>query len=304
MYSLEGIKKGLRHPRFVGQELNRLRYRRLRTWPYNRAGIDVFDQDWDVLLLLDACRYDLFTSTCELPGETRAVTSRGSATLEFLRGNFDGRSLLDTVYVTASPMLSRHRDAIDVRFHDVVDVWADTGWDSEFKTVRPETVADEALRARREYPKKRLLVHFLQPHYPFLGPTGQAHFDLDSLSFQWEDVATGRVDVPDDVIWQAYEENLRLTVPSLERLFETLEGKLVLSSDHGQVIGERGFPVPIREYGHPRGIYADELVTVPWHVHTREPRPEIVAEAPRPETERDHSEGGLARERLEALGYV
>ena len=303
MYSLKGIKKGLAHPRFILQELNRLYFRRLHTWPYNRNGIDIFEADWDNLLILDACRYDLFEQLADLPGETTTVQSRGSATLEFLRGNFDGKTLLDTVYVTASPMLHRYRDEFDVQFHEVVEVWKDQGWDERYRTVLPETVTEATIDAAERFPNKRLLVHFIQPHYPFIGPTGQEHFDLDTLAFEWEDAATGKVDLSDEIISRAYEENFEEVLPSVERLLARLDGKTVVTSDHGQIIGERTFPIPIREYGHPPGIYADELVTVPWHVFDQGPRRNIVAEEPMAGSDGDDNTQ-KARQRLRELGYL
>lgn len=302
MYSLEGIKRGLAEPRLIVQEVNRLFYRRLRRWPYNRQGIDLFEADWDSCLILDACRYDLFERVADLPGETTAVQSRGSSTREFLEGNFDGRELHETVYVTASPMLYRHRDHIDVSFHAVRNVWQDQGWNEQYRTVLPETTANAAVDAADRFPDKRLLVHFLQPHYPFLGPTGREQFDLDRLDFQWDAVAANTLGISEDVVRRAYEENLEEVLPAVERLLERLAGRTVVTADHGQMMGERAFPVPVREYGHPAGIYTDELVRVPWHVSRNGARPDIVAEPPVGESDRDRE--AVARDRLRELGYV
>jgi len=303
MYSLAGIRKGLSEPRFILQEVNRLFYRRLRTWPYNRRGLDVFEEDWDNLLILDACRSDLFERVVDFPGETRTVQSRGSSTREFMRGNFDGRHLHDTVYVTASPMLHRHREEIDVQFHEVVNVWKDHGWNEQYRTVLPETVASATLEAAERFPNKRLLVHFLQPHYPFLGPSGREHFDLDRLDFQWEDAALGDLDVPDEAVRRAYEENLEEVLPAVEHLLFELGGRTVVTADHGQMIGERLFPIPIREYGHPPGLYSAELVNVPWHVFDEGPRRDVVTEASEASSTRNEDRD-LARRRLEDLGYI
>jgi len=303
MYSWEGIRKGLSDPRQILQEINRLFYRRLRTWPHNERGLDFVGADWDSLLILDACRYDLFAETADLPGETSAVESRASATKEFLLGNFDGRRLLDTVYVTASPMLHRHRDLIDVRFHEVVNVWKDEGWNDQYRTVMPGTVAEAALAAAERFPNKRLLVHFLQPHYPFIGPTGREQFDLDRLDFRWTAVRDGEFGIPDEVVRRAYAENLEEALPSVERLLVRLGGRTVVTADHGQMIGERAFPIPIREYGHPAGIYTEELVRVPWHVFENGPRREVVAEEPATDADRGGADDE-ARERLRELGYI
>jgi len=303
MYTLESLKHGLDEPHKIFQEVNRLYYRRLRTWPYNRDGVDIFARDWDHLLILDACRYDMFKEQSSLPGTLESVESRASATEEFLEANFHGREFLDTVYVTGSPMLHRHRNKIETQFHDIVNVWKEDGWNEEYRTVLPETMTEAAIQARDRYPNKRLLVHYLQPHYPFLGPTGQEHFDLDRLDFEWYKLLSGELEVSDAVVERAFKENLDVVLPEVERLFGEFSGKTVVTADHGQVIGERGFPVPIREYGHPRGVYSEGLVTVPWLTYENGDRPEIIAENP------DHSDSidrdeETARERLEHLGYV
>lgn len=316
MYTLNSLKRGLKQPQLLLEEvkqlaarphlllreLNRLYYRRLHTWEYNEEGIDIFEADWDNFLILDACRYDLFESGSDLPGETTTVQSRASSTREFLDANFDGKTLLDTVYVTASPMLSRHRHRVDVEFHEVVNLWQEE-WDEEHRTVLPETVMDAVVEAAEKFPQKRLLVHFTQPHYPFLGPTGREYFDLDGLRFQWNDVAVGDIDISDEVIYRAYAENFEEVLPFVEQLMSELRGKTVVTADHGQMIGERAFPIPVREYGHPTAIYTPELVTVPWHVFDDGPRRDIVAEASTRSRDREDEEA-VAQERLEDLGYL
>jgi hypothetical protein len=130
----------------------------------------LMDEEWDALILLDGCRYDQFEALNVLPGELESRISLGSTTKEFLRENFAGETHWDTVYVTASPMYRTVE--MDDAFHDVVDVWQ-TDWDEERQTVTPDAVMSAALKAREAYPDKRLFVHFMQPHYPFIGETGQ-----------------------------------------------------------------------------------------------------------------------------------
>ena len=70
-------------------------------------GIDIMDRDWDNLLILDACRYDLFDEVFPHNGNLDSIVSRGSDTPEFLESNFVGRSFHDTVYVSANPQTER-----------------------------------------------------------------------------------------------------------------------------------------------------------------------------------------------------
>ena len=79
------------------------------------------DADWDVLLILDACRFDLFSDVIDIPGDLRRVHSLGSSTEEFLRANFANETLHDTVYVTANPQERMHLP--ENVFHETVRVW-------------------------------------------------------------------------------------------------------------------------------------------------------------------------------------
>lgn len=300
----KAAKLGIGNPALLGRKLSQT-YNHLRTdVDYNPDGIDVFKQDWDSLILLDACRYDLFAEHADFPGELRMVTSRGSATPEFLRGNFHGRRLTDTVYVTANPMLYRHSDKVDVTLHDVIDLWAGDTWDDEQGTVLPEVVATEAKRAQERYPNKRLLVHFMQPHYPFLGSDlgfGTGHVGPESPEnlTPWMQVMAGRVDLTHEELWESYEENLLRTLPHVHELVESLAGKTVITSDHGNMFGERSAPIPIREWGHPSSIWIDELVRVPWIEIPATERKEINEEP----NVSGHTESEAVIERLESLGY-
>ena len=291
--------------------MNRLYHTRLGRQSYNTSGLDVLEQPWDNLVILDACRYDLFRTVYgeaeRLPGELAPVESKGANTVEFLKANFAGRTLHDTVYVTANPQLYRYRNAIDVEFHSEQHIWREEGWDNEAGTVRPETVTEYALNAAVEFRDKRLIVHYMQPHYPFLH--SDTEFDKDHLQSSdladpnfWEQIMSGDLQVSRQQIWELYEDNLRALREHLEVLLKELAGRTVVTSDHGNMVGERARPIPVREWGHPRGIYTPELVMVPWLVHRTGTRREIVAEPPRERS------GGVAEhivvDRLRDLGYV
>ncbi|WP_049892013.1 hypothetical protein [Haloquadratum walsbyi] len=91
--------------------------------------------------------------------------SRGSSTVEWLKANFDGRDLRDTVYITANPQLERNRSTWDINLHEIITVWLDEGWDDQIGTVRAETMTDAAIETAGQFPNKRLVVHYIQPHY-------------------------------------------------------------------------------------------------------------------------------------------
>ncbi|MFD1515774.1 hypothetical protein [Halomarina rubra] len=301
MYSLSQVRRALDSPSLITQELNRVAHRRGNRWSYNERGIDLFAEDWDNLLILDACRYDMFCERSTLPGRTESRISRGSATWEFLTANFADRDLTDTVYVTASPMLHRNESELNAKLHAVVNVWQEDGWDDEFRTVMPETLGQYAKEAAEQYPDKRLIVHYLQPHYPFIGPTGRDHFDVDTLAI-WDEKRDGKIDIPDEYFVKGTEESLDIVLDHVSELLDDLGGRTVVTSDHGQAFGERGLPIPSKVYGHPIGMYIDELVRVPWHVYDNGPRRTITKEEPvATDEDIDHE---VVEDRLKDLGYV
>ena len=299
------LRRAINNPILFLRHVNRLYHRRLNQRPYNIAGTAIFKEDWDNLVILDACRYDMFARRSSLPGRLERRRSRGSSTIEFLQANFDGRDLQDTVYVTANPQLYRNSKSIQAYFHDVIHIWREEGWDEEYGTVLPETVTEYAERAARDYPNKRLVVHYMQPHYPFI--ESKTKFDKGHLTDTegenvWNQLLRGILDVDRDEIWRIYEENLDRALPHVEELMEELDGKTVVTADHGNMVGERSFPVPITEWGHPRGIYTDELVTVPWLEFESGPRREIRAEEPTSQSV--EVDDDIVADRLQDLGYA
>jgi hypothetical protein len=308
MYDLSQLVRGLKNPNLLLRELNRLYHRRLNTRSYNTGGIDIFSEDWDNLLILDACRYDLFEANWEYDGILESRESRGSATTEFLSANFASRDLRDTVYVTANPQLYRKRNQINCDLHCIMDVWNTNAWDRELGTVRPGTLTEVAKRAMEEYPQKRVIVHYIQPHFPFI--QSETQFDKGHLETPvserdgtlWVKLIEGKLDIPSEEIWNLYEGNLVETLPHVYDLLKHSTGKTVVTSDHGNVIGERAWPLPCQEWGHPRGIYIDELVTVPWLVAESKPRKTI--ESGRPVASESEIEDSVVSDRLEQLGYV
>lgn len=120
--------------------------------------------------------------------------------------------------------------------------------------------------------------------------------EREGIRDPWMAVEAGLVD--HDTLWAAYRSNLELVMEPVWRLVESLDGKTVVTSDHGNLIGERGWPVPMRLYGHPTGVRLPGLVRVPWATVEGERR-EIEGE----ETTDNLADDGVVAERLEDLGY-
>jgi hypothetical protein len=278
-----------------------------RLHPLNPDGIDIISADWDNMLLMDACRYDMFEERVDIPGTLEKVESKGSMTIQFLEGNFDGRDATDIVYVTANPMLRRIEADNDFRFHRVIDVWADQGWDEQYGTVLPATMLDAALDAMEQYPDKRILVHFMQPHFPFIADTT---FDkkipdpeAGSETQFWGKLRQGTLSLDPAAIWEPYNKNLDEVAPILRELADEFEGKTVITSDHGNMIGERARPIPVREWGHPRAVYTPELVEVPWLTAPFDRRRETTKGDATAADDTQHDDD-VVKDRLRHLGYT
>ena len=277
-------------------------------------GINFMDEDWDNCIIIDACRYDTFKEKNTIPGDLKARRSKGSSTFEVFEKNFQNSTHHDTVYITANPVPRVKKWCkidLDEIFHEVIDVW-EKDWDEDYNTVRPEPVKKSIINAHKKYPNKRILGHFIQPHQPFIGKTGEKitergmraydHVTGQEVSTEksiWEQLEDG--DVATETVWTAYRENLELVLPHVSELCKDLSGKTIVTSDHGNMFGKFMWPFPIRGYGHPPNIHTKELITVPWLELPSKKRRKIKSEEPEltesPEEIQDKTD------RLSALGY-
>ena len=240
---------------------------------YNKA-IHVMNEDWDNLIVLDACRADAFERVADIDSfdQYNPVVSLGSHSSEWTRRNFAGEQFGDTVYVSANPHTSR--DAGD-SFHKIIEMW-NQDFDDDAGTVLPEAMVDAAIEMNKEHPHKRLIVHFMQPHGPFIG----------------SDIPEGKMN---NRYWDAYDENLNYVLKSVRRLLDNLPGKSVITGDHGQIS-----PTPLRDIlgvgGHKPRLRHPGLVHVPWAVIDGERRSITTGD-----TDTTTAEG--INERLRDLGY-
>lgn len=96
----------LQGPHEVVSEFNQFYNHWRAGQPYNPDEIDVFMEDWDNLLILDACCYDEFTCRSNLPGKTEHRISHGNTSPEFVCGNFGGKWLPDIITEDVESLLN------------------------------------------------------------------------------------------------------------------------------------------------------------------------------------------------------
>jgi hypothetical protein len=263
------------------------------------------EEDWKYLIILDACRFDYFSQMYPrfLTGRLERRLSRASCTFEFLRTTFT-RKYPETVYVSALPYVSSHGSVAgfdaSALFSRVIDGW-DLCWDDQAGTVPPWRLRQLAGVQIAKHPSKRFIIHFLQPHTPYLqqgivgfprpkvGGSSPAPLSwkpntgpqlvlsrfqgvCTMLRFDILGLEVGRLlgfppASPMDQarrslgavgLRAAYANNLALVLEQCSKLVKLLRGKIVITSDHGELLGEGG------RYGHPCKSKSDLLRAVPW----------------------------------------
>jgi hypothetical protein len=268
-------------------------------------GTNAFDREWDVLVVLDACRADALGAVAtefDFLDGVDAMRSVGSSSSEWLENTFVGHpETARTVMVTGNTWTDRYLDAD--AFAALDEVWK-YAWDDDLGTVPPAAVTDRTVAHARERDPERLVAHYMQPHHPFVpdpvaGDDGLARTGRHSNTGNpWVLLRRGEVSV--ERVRRAYRANLRHVLSEVATLLENVEGRVAISADHGNLFGEWGL------YGHPMETPVPALLAVPWTTTRgtdRETRsPALDPPEPLPVSRVYGADGD--QERLDALGYL
>jgi hypothetical protein len=275
------------------------------------SGSYILDQSWNSMIILDACRYDVFEKSIRestIQGSLSRWTSIATDTGEFLIRNFVGRNCYDVVYVSANPFADK---IIKKSVYKLIPVWR-THWNEEEDTVLPESMYECTIKAAKEYPNKRIISHFIQPHYPYIGHKKLNVSKFESAKPEEEQIKGGGYtdtsffttsakliyakamqDKYDHL--EAYTDNLQQALPYVERLVNLLPGRTVITADHGEAFGEKiSRFVPIKVYGHMPGMRIRALTEVPWFVI--EPEQKLKQSSYISESSRSLSDGSPVKE--------
>jgi hypothetical protein len=232
---------------------------------FHDRGLSIYERDWDLLVILDACRYDLMLEVADEYDWIQSPTaerSLDSTTALWMRRNFTDQwreAMAKTTYVCGNPFSESELHEDD--FNQLIELWASSWTDPG--TVPPEAVTDETISVMREGDPDRVIAHYMQPHCPFLDrPKLSKGKELDRFGNQkwrdvWERLRDG--DVTETAVWDGYRANLRQGLDEVEQLLRNVDAdQVVVASDHGNAIGEWGV------YGHPPNLPLWALRTVPW----------------------------------------
>jgi hypothetical protein len=155
-----------------------LRRRAGRIPDQRRLVHELLERDEFALIVLDACRFDYFEEEYEgyLEGDLSRAWSPASRTRDWAPEMWSGD--FDLTYVSSNPYIGDFRNKKDDdtsyrgsdHISNIVETWK-TKWDSKLGTVPGEAVTEDALAAAGRSDDTRLVVHYMQPHAPFIGET-------------------------------------------------------------------------------------------------------------------------------------
>jgi len=209
-----------------------------------------FEDEVDVLIILDACRYDYFALCNDIKGELLKLYLKCESTLSWF--NKTWQEYRDAVYISANPNINSreigHLHYAKNLFKKIIDVW-DFGWDEKLGTVPPETVTEVA----KNFMDENLVVHYIQPHAPYIG---EPKLDISSwrgarckflkLPFKGKDRTQEFLAQRNfELLRRAYRGNLERVLQSVKKLLQVIpkDKRIAVTSDHSELLGDK-------EYGH------------------------------------------------------
>jgi hypothetical protein len=256
--------KGLKHPERVLQHLAKKPF--IFIDKHCNYGTSIFEREWDLLIILDACRYDLFVEfgpqhrVFERFSSVERMYSVGSQSEDWIERTFEsaeGSRLAQTTYISDDGHVDMMNES---GLHDIVSIEL-TEDNSIGGVIRPEVITEEALRQFRSPGASKFIVHYTQPHAPFLHCVGKYDSTAEGSGGSqnvWTGIRDGEFEK--DEVWRDYGRNLLLVLDHVETMIENFEGKIVVTADHGNAMGEFGL------YGHPGREAAPSIRAVPWAV--------------------------------------
>jgi hypothetical protein len=274
----------------------------------------IWEYEWEVLVILDACRYDLFRGVCPeydwLPNEPGCVYSAASQSEEWMERHFTPEyrgETSTTALVSANVFTDRTTEPADWAHLD--ELWKHS-WNDNVGVVLPESTTDSAIKLRRASHDQdgidRMIVWYMQPHWPFV-PAGHQRWNARQTNgdYEFEMRDTNRPiwyryrdgDIPFNELWSDYADNLRFALESVDTLRHNIDtDSMVITSDHGNALGEWGM------YGHPKYVPNPILKKVPWVEIPSNDEGSFVPDDRTYET--GELQNGGVQSRLEDLGYV
>jgi len=264
---MKRIIKGLKQPREATRYVARNLRKQILNSYYVLYDIPEYPiwNGWDLCIILDACRPDVLAECAPeyefIPKDVPERRSNASQSKQWMERNFISEyadSLAETTYVSGNPYTSQ----VDTSgFNAVEEVWS-YAWSDELGTQPPEPLTDRAIDIGRNESPERLLVHYMQPHFPSIPVDLGSRIDIDQFGQGggtdiFHRLRRGKLTY--DEVWHAYRENCRHVLDSVAVLLENYDAETaVITADHANAFGEKGI------YRHPEDVKTEAVRTVPW----------------------------------------
>lgn len=260
----------------------------------------IWTRNWDLLIVLDACRAEWAERVADdfdFIQSVDSIYSVGGHSDEWIKKTFDESHediLTDTIYITGNHH-AKWMEESKFKYFDNVNDYG--GYPEEFPAPPAHVVTDRAIQATRDRDWDKCIVHYMQPHKPFLKRTGnRTEVELAaewSLGYEmYRKHFAGEVTKKE--IEDGFVQNLRYVLEEVEHLLNNVDApKVVITSDHGNSLGERYL------WDHSRGVHHPSMRRVPWIETTAADNNTI---SPDEYQQKDYDPAEV-KENLKRLGY-
>lgn len=268
--------------------------------PYQYNTTSIWDREWDLLIILDACRPEWIQQVSDNYshlGDVETLHSVGSHSREWINATFDteyAEELSQTLYVTGNHYANQIDRSLLAKFETAHDYG---NWAYEAAAPPAHIITDLAIAAARESTWDRCIVHYMQPHKPFLERgNDRTEYNVIPWSIGYEPyrrVLRGNLSV--EGLHAAFRSNLEYVLFEVETLFKNIDApEAAITADHGQALGEDGL------WDHAVGVNHPIMRRVPWVETTAEDQH---THSPEKYEQTDYDQATV-KNNLEDLGYM
>lgn len=153
-------------------------------------------------------------------------------------------------------------------------------------------MTDHAIAQGRNLEMDRLVIHYMQPHAPYLPAALERGHATETEVSPFRAFIDG--DASEEEVWELYLDNVRYVLDSVDDLLENLDAeKVIITADHVELFGEWFM------YGHGVGLPYPRIKRVPW-VETTATDTQTLD----PDPERPNGAYASVEDHLADLGYT
>jgi len=281
-------------------------------------GANVYEQDWDVLVVLDTARVDAMetvASKFSYIGDVGSIRSLGSTSSEWIAKTFTTeykQEIANTVLLSANPHVQHTLYDRQFPEHDKDAFFAFTSWDTvypedfeyieqpwqyatneKYDHVLPKDMTDRAVSLYRERNPDQMIVHYMQPHRPHMVQAyeeGREMTNAERDPFTYLKNGGSR-----DAIFSNHVNDLEFVLETgVKPLLRNINADTVaITADHGDGFGKNWC------YAHIAGDPRKQVRYVPWVETEATDHGELEPTLTLPDEIENNTQ-----DRLTALGYI